>query len=280
MSEKIIQPPMIRYNLKERGRKYRGVERDFDIPAIVAAINSPECQELVKTRGMLGYLGHWVRIRFGLDPSAAEGGIVQGKAYSVEAAIVTTYLRAYPNGDIEHQTEFLDTHPGRIAARMFANKIGGFSSAIDEIDVRFYGFDWVNDPNYSTNRGYGIALDSVSNGTMSLQDIMAAEMHDQTEAMAMLLMASEKREKIALDSASALRIENDQFLELLAQSDFNKAPSFTGNDEQLNRMKRDKAVFDSTYVLPRFEEPVNQVEQQKQDQANHQYNQIANRYRF
>ena len=130
MKTVLVQPPLIRYNLKDRGRQFRGVERNFDIPAIVAAINSPACQERVKTRGMLGYLGHWVRIRFGLEPP--EGGIAQGKAQAVEPAIVTTYLKAYPNGDIEHQTEFLDTDPGRIASRMYDSKVGGFSSAIDE----------------------------------------------------------------------------------------------------------------------------------------------------
>ncbi|OTG39415.1 hypothetical protein B7G60_14605, partial [Staphylococcus aureus] len=52
-----------------------------------------------------------------------EGGIAQGKAQAVEPAIVTTYLKAYPNGDIEHKTEFLDNDTGRIASRMYANKV-------------------------------------------------------------------------------------------------------------------------------------------------------------
>lgn len=269
---KLVQPPMIRYNLKERGRQHRGVERNFDIPRIVAAINSPDCQERVKTRGMLGYLGHWVRIRFGLEPP--EGGIANGKAYSVEPAIVTTYLKAYPNGDIEHQTEFLETDPGRIAARMFANGVGGFSSAIDENRPTFYGFDWVNDPNYSTNRGYSLALDSVSDGSMTLDDVIAAEFNDHTKAMAMLLEASEKREQIALDCAASLRLENDQLLDLMAEYD-QKAmvPTIVQGGEAFNRMQLDKSVFDSTIVLPTFEQQVNEEMQQ----ADQEYDAIYSR---
>lgn len=264
MKTDLVQPPLIRYNLKERGRQFRGVERNFDIPAIVAAINSPACQERVKTRGMLGYLGHWVRIRFGLEPP--EGGIAQGKAYAVEPAIVTTYLKAYPNGDIEHQTEFLDTDPGRIAARMYANEVGGFSSAIDENKPTFYGFDWVNDPNYSTNRGYSLTLDSVVEGGMTLDDVLAAELQDRTQAMNMLLERSEYREKLALDSAVALRNENEQLLSLLAEYDKKAdAPEVPiSTNEATMRMERDKAVFDSAGILPTFKEQSS--EQNKKDE--------------
>jgi len=273
MSGKLIQPPMIRYNLKERGREHRGVERNFDIPAIVAAINSPSCQERVKTRGMLGYLGHWVRIRFGLEPP--EGGVVNGKSYSVEPAIVTTYLKAYPNGDVEHQTEFLDNPTGQIASRMYDNKVGGFSSAIDENRPTFYGFDWVNDPNYSTNRGYSLTLDSVSDGSMTLDDVIAAEMQNRTEAMAMLLAASEMREKLALDSANAALVENEALLALLAEyNEAAKVPSYTGKNDLAARMARDKALFDSTLNLPTFEEQKSK-EDVKRDQD---YDAIAGRF--
>ena len=252
MKNDLVQPPVIRYNLKERGRQFRGVERNFDIPAIVAAINSPACQERVSTRGMIGYLGHWVRIRFGLEPP--EGGIAKGKAHAVVPAIVTTSLKAYPNGDIEHKTEFLNTSTGRIAAEMYDNKIGGFSSAIDENNPTFFGFDWVNDPNYSTNRGYSLALDSAATGAMTLDDIVAAEFNDQAEAMVLLLERSEYREKIALDSAVALQNENEQLLSLLAEYDA-KTSSLAGmnlKSDAMAQMDRDRRAFDSVHIPNSF----------------------------
>ena len=42
--------PTIRYNLKERGRKHMGQERNFNVRAICDAINGPACQERVSTR--------------------------------------------------------------------------------------------------------------------------------------------------------------------------------------------------------------------------------------
>ena len=78
------QPPKIRYNLKDRGRTHTGQARNFNIPKLVAAINSDECQERVEARDMIGYLGHWPRVKFGLE--ATEGGIAEGKAHVVEPA--------------------------------------------------------------------------------------------------------------------------------------------------------------------------------------------------
>src|SRR5258708_18352055 len=156
-----MKTEIIRYNLTERGRTYRGKERSFDIPRIVAAINSGACQEKVKHRDMLGYYGHWPRVKFGMNP--AEGGVVDGKAVRVEPAIVTTYLKALDDGTVEHQEEFLDNDAGKLAYNLYKSKAGGFSSAIDEFrrsGPEFYGFDYVLEPNYSTNRGYDIALDS------------------------------------------------------------------------------------------------------------------------
>lgn len=154
----------IRYNVRERGRKFRGQERNFDTAALAELVNGPEVQERVKNRDLVGYFGHWPRIVFGMNPG--EGGIYQGKHIPLEAAIVTTKLRADPDGTIEHETEFLDTAPGRTAKRLFGSKSGGFSSAINcreyggkDVPLGFHGFDYVMEPNFTTNRGY--ALDGV-----------------------------------------------------------------------------------------------------------------------
>lgn len=157
---------VIRYNLAERGRTVRGPERKFDLPAMARMINGPDVQERVKHGDLLGYFGHWPRRKFGLNP--AEGGVVDGKAVSVEPAIRTVSLKADVDGWIEHETEFLDTASGKLAARLYASKAGGFSSAVGTkavgdkaFPLGFYGFDYVLEPNYSTNRGYGVALDGV-----------------------------------------------------------------------------------------------------------------------
>jgi hypothetical protein len=167
---------LIRYNLRERGRKHRGQPRNFDTARAADIINSAEVQERVRNRDMTGYYGHWPRVMFGMQP--VEGGVVQGKVVSLEHALVTTTLRADKDGNIEHEAEFLDTGMGKIAERLFESKAGGFSSAIDtrkvngvDIPIMFHGFDYVIEPNFTTNRGY--ALDGVRDEEGEALDLYA-----------------------------------------------------------------------------------------------------------
>lgn len=161
-----IRTGVIRFNVKDRGRRFRGQDRNFDTAALAALINGGEVQERVKNGDMLGYWGHWPRVKFGLDVS--EGTIVGGKQVNIEPAVRTTHLKAYPDGTIEHESEFLDTAPGRLAGRVWASKAGGWSSAINaprrgsmQVPSSFHGFDYVLEPNYTANRGY--AMDSAGN---------------------------------------------------------------------------------------------------------------------
>ena len=266
------QPPIIKYNLKDRGRKYRGVERNFNIRAIVDSINSPACQERVATRGMLGYFGHWPRLRFGLEP--AEGGIAEGKAHAIEPAVVTTYLKAHEDGTIEHQTEFLDTATGQLAARMYANRVGGFSSAIDVNRPELYGFDWVNDPNYSTNRGYDLALDSVTSGEMTLDDVMAAEQADQIEAMNRIHEMLEANLRLAMDTAARLEEENTDLMDLLSKQRQGGGDLVvdTARDPS-ERLKRDRQFFLDSTSLPQFRAP----DREAQLEQNQEYLRLISR---
>jgi hypothetical protein len=164
----------IRYNVRERGRQHRGQNRNFDTAALAAIVNSPEVQERVKNRDLVGYFGHWPRVMFGMNPG--EGGVHDGKQITLEPALITTMLRADDAGNIEHEAEFLDTAPGRTAKRLFSSKTGGFSSAINcreyagrDVAIGFHGFDYVMEPNFTTNRGY--ALDGVADaGDLVLDD--------------------------------------------------------------------------------------------------------------
>lgn len=217
-----MQTEIIRYNLTDRGRTYRGKPRDFDIPRIVAAINSGPCQEKVKHRDMLGYYGHWPRVKFGMNP--AEGGVVDGKAVRVEPAIVTTYLKALDDGTIEHQEEFLDNDAGKLAWNLYKSKAGGFSSAIDEYKrtgPEFYGFDYVLEPNYSTNRGYDIALDSA----LTLDAVEAIEAYQEHIGGMARLLDSVMTDRNNVDAAyrdalkalATVSAENETYISLLTR---------------------------------------------------------------
>lgn len=155
----------ITFNVRERGRAARGKERNFDTVALARLINSAGVQEKVKHGDMVGYYGHWPRLKFGMEP--AEGGIVDGKVVSIDPAIRTVELRAEPDGTITHRAEFLNTPGGVVAKALYQSQTGGFSSAIvtspntsPAIPTGFYGFDYVLEPNFTFNRGHKLALDS------------------------------------------------------------------------------------------------------------------------
>lgn len=205
-----MRTKVIEFNVGARYRKFRGVERRFDTVALARLVNSQAVQERVKNRDMHGYLGHWVREQYGMEPP--ESVIHQGKVVPLEPALITVLLEADPDGTIRHEAEFLDTTTGKSAARMWAAKVGGFSSAIDLADrddidfpLACYGFDYVGEPNFSSNRGYALdsaagsnagrrALDAVvaehqiivaalDSAYTSLQDQVAAQLLQATEAL-------------------------------------------------------------------------------------------------
>lgn len=208
--------PKIRFNLMDRGRKDTGQKRSWDLEAISDAIMSRECQERVRNRDMIGYLGHWPRVRFGM--AGAEGGIADGKAHAVEPAIVTVKLSANSRGDIEHQTEFLNTQPGQIAQRMFDSSVGGFSTAIDQSVPRFFGMDYVQQPNYLSNSFRGVTLDDALSGNahgLSIEHVMAAEDEEQQEAIRMLLDAMDR---LHADRAKMIKLLDQNRIPFTADS--------------------------------------------------------------
>lgn len=211
---------VIRYNVTQRGREHRGVERRFDLRALCSLVNSPEIQERVKNRDMVGYYGHWQRMKFGLIPP--ETAIVDGKTINIEPAIVTTYLHADADGNIEHETEFLDTAAGKIAARLHNSKAGGFSSAIHanprggfDVATMFAGFDYVLEPNYTANRGY--AFDSVGGGTEGMIfDFVAQDINQNNAAMCALYDGLQSDHELAMQTLQRLQEDNEELLSMLA----------------------------------------------------------------
>lgn len=210
---------VIRFNVTERGRKHRGVDRNFDTAALATVVNSPEVQERVRKRDLHGYFGHGPRSAFGMTPP--EFGIVAGKQVTLEPALVTTLLKGMADGTIEHEAEFLDNPPGRAAKRLFSNKVGGFSSAIScreyggrDVPTSFHGFDYVLEPNFSTNRGW--ALDSATHASGMVLDDAIAENATTLRVLDGLYNTLQGDYDRAMQNCIRLEQENAEFLAMLA----------------------------------------------------------------
>ncbi len=217
---------LITYNVRDRGRKARGQDRNFDTAALAALINGPAIQEKVKHGDMVGYFGHWPRVKLGMEPQ--EGGIVDGRVVSVSPALRTLELQADPDGTIRHRAEFLDTNEGMIAARLYQSKAGGFSSAITPLPgtnpvlpANFHGFDYVLEPNYTTNRGHKV-LDGADQAASEREELLA--MLDGAVGESMMAAVSINRlfdslhqqHQLALQTLERLARENDLLIGRLA----------------------------------------------------------------
>lgn len=262
---------IIKFNVKDRGRKFRGVDRNFDTVELAKLINGGDVQERVKHGDMLGFYGHWPRVKFGMNP--IEGAVVGGKVIHLEPAVRTVYLKAYPDGTIEHEEEFLETNPGKLAERLHLSKSGGFSSAIDvrrvgpkQMPFGFYGFDFVLEPNFSTNRGYDPALDGVSDESLMLLDEVGAY-NEIVETTNRLLDSVQSAYDMAMQTNQRLVEENEQLIAMLAAQKREK-PALDGVLEVVRGCKQsrfDEAGEFLTARLSPIEEP--KREAQKPDAA-------------
>lgn len=259
-----METPVIRYNLKDRGRKHVGQPRNFNIKAICDAINGPACQERVATRGLVGYYGHMPRIRFGMSP--VEGVLDNGKYVPIEPAFVTTYLKADYDGNVEHRAEFLDTAAGRLAAKLFDSKMGGFSSAIDTNRPEFHGLDYVLEPNFIQNSYRGVVLDdamSGDTGELTYDDVYSAEKDEQARAMVVLLDSINAERETTGAVIERLQHENEQLLSMLAKKGIEPSAVLDAASvlpvavsiSAAERIGRDAKLFRSA-ELPTFLAPV------------------------
>ncbi len=258
-----METPVIRYNLRERGRKHVGQPRNFNIKAICDAINGPACQERVATRGLVGYYGHMPRIRFGMNP--VEGVLDNGKYVPIEPAFVTTYLKADYDGNVEHRAEFLDTAAGRLAAKLFDSKMGGFSSAIDTNRPEFHGLDYVLEPNFIQNSYRGVVLDDAMSGNigeLTYDDVYAAEKDEQARAMVVLLDSINAERETTGAVIERLQSENEQLLSMLAKKGIEPSAVLDAASvlpvavsiSAADRINRDAKLF-RTAALPSFIDP-------------------------
>lgn len=164
------------FNLFHEGRKYTGHHRNYILESARKTCYAPETREKLRLREAFGYFGHGRRqIARKLQLEEVESvKLPDGSVVILEniPSNITTFFEVNQNGDVEHHQEILeDTKPGQIVAGLHKNKVGGFSWAMNGRDggalgktsvEEFYGFDYVLNPGFATNRGY--LLESSDNG--------------------------------------------------------------------------------------------------------------------
>lgn len=211
-----LETDVIRYNVTDRRRQFVGTPRNFNVNQFVKLLNGQYTQEMVKKRDLVVYLGHDIRRQFGLNPP--ETTINGGQLIPIEPAFVTTYLKAFPDGTVEHRAEFLDTPLGKKAQEWHLANMGGFSSVVapnEQNPTEFWGFDYVRSPNFHGNRGYAV-MDSTAydlelnrlTSKQKYQEIAARQEEQQAIMDALFQAASHTPELLKVNSQLAATIES------------------------------------------------------------------------
>ncbi|MFA0012135.1 hypothetical protein AB4391_02115 [Vibrio lentus] len=171
MSKTILQRITCTFNIFDTGRKYTGKQRGYILNNVKSVLNSPEVQERLRLRELVGYVSHGLREMAG-KLTLGETLPVQlpnGQMTVVNAipANVTVELSIDDDGNLTHTQEVLDNDEGRKLLGLHNSRIGGFSWACgggklggNTLINGFFGFDYVHNPLFAANRGY--VLDSES----------------------------------------------------------------------------------------------------------------------
>ncbi|WP_412774897.1 hypothetical protein, partial [Vibrio cholerae] len=61
MSKKILQSITCTFNIFDTGRKYTGKQRGYILDNVKSVLNSPEVQERLRLRELVGYVSHGLR---------------------------------------------------------------------------------------------------------------------------------------------------------------------------------------------------------------------------
>ncbi|MDI7855053.1 hypothetical protein [Vibrio parahaemolyticus] len=171
MSKKILQSITCTFNIFDTGRKYTGKQRGYILDNVKSVLNSPEVQERLRLRELVGYVSHGLREMAGKLTlgETLPVHLPNGQMTVVNAipACVTVSLSLDDDGNLTHVQEVLDNDEGRKLLGLHNSRIGGFSWACgggklggNTLINGFYGFDYVHNPLFAANRGY--VLDSES----------------------------------------------------------------------------------------------------------------------
>ncbi|MGY6771936.1 hypothetical protein [Gallibacterium sp. ZY190522] len=258
---------IIKFNIKDIGRKHTGKPRNFDVGRIVKAINDPAFQEQVRLGEVTGFYSHLPRIKYGLGVKDA---VYDGdKLIALDPCFKTTYIKALDDGTIEHEAEFYDNEYGRKAFYLLQQNTGGFSSAIAQKnngDYIFYGFDYVRSPNFAKNRPYSPIFDDIStqeydeNAILWMDDISTEELMneerlfllDHIQHIESINEDLKKQYQLLLDASENLTNQNQALLDETVSLKLELENKYKNNrfsTERLDEVKKQAAIFDNADIV-------------------------------
>lgn len=145
------------FNINKEGRM-GGNGRRYVLHAVRNMLESPATQEGLRLGELYGYFGHGIRQATNkMRPSELEVVMLNGKPVAIQnvPSNRTVQISIDDDGTVHHTQEILDTPSGQIVQSMIDSGAGGWSWACSgatsggaDYPNSFFGFDYVNQPNF------------------------------------------------------------------------------------------------------------------------------------
>lgn len=175
------------FNIFNDGRKYNTAPQKYALSSVQKVCNSGPTIERINLKEAIGYYGHGIREKADkLEPAELEIIMIDGKPTVVhtEVAIRCIAFTCDDKGNVTHTEDFLDTNTGKAAYAAYLAGNGGFSWALGGSDGRgapsiarqFFGFDYVNRPNFIPKHRMQLLAASVQSAG---DDLLLAAMKEQ-----------------------------------------------------------------------------------------------------
>lgn len=174
------------FNIYKEGRM-GGNGRRYVLHAVKNMLQSPATQEGLRLGELYGYFGHGIRQATNkMRPSELEVVVMGGKPVVIQnvPANRTISIDIDDDGNVNHSQEVLDTPSGLIVQSMIDSGAGGWSWACSGASNRgsdypnaFFGFDYVNQPNFIPVDRQQAMFESV--GVDNLDALIAHNLHQR-----------------------------------------------------------------------------------------------------
>jgi len=196
------------FNIYKEGRA-GGNGRRYVLHAVKAMLESAQTQEGLKLGELYGYFGHGVRQATNkMKPSEFEVVMIEGKAVAIQnvPANFTVSIEADDSGNIAHTQEVMDTTSGLIVQSMLESQAGGWSWACTgatsngaDYPRQFFGFDYVNQPNFIPNDRQQSMFESV--GVSTVDDLIIHNLQQRGIQADRMFLDSWNRVSLAAEAA-------------------------------------------------------------------------------
>jgi len=224
----------ITFDVSNNGHNF-GASRNYDLVKYKTMIDDINVQKAIKDGYCKGYLGHQKRnTKAGYLPSE-----VDTDGNEVEPVCMTKSMSMNENM-VTHTQRIFNTEQGIKVQKLILNGGVGFSSVHNLKEKKFFGFDAVISPNFSTNR---VIVDSICNGACEIDSVIDNAINDTVGVNADDEIKEIAKDLLMKDDTVVDMIKIKDFIQALKEDKSNIEINLSQIKEELKKANDENAIL-------------------------------------